>query len=205
MDRLGVNKPHEDCSTGVVEETRHKGRVRGKVNIEYIEDIKKRRVTFSKRKAGIMKKAYELSELTGTEVLLLVVSETERVHSFSTSKLLPIVTKTPGKELIQECLNTPDEMVQFIKGQPETGSLTISLLFLFCRNRNQLLNHHNLTQSPLMNDLSQVPHHHPFPILMFMLIHQVLPLTRPMVSLKAHILYLLLTLAIDTNCLRFLH
>lgn len=46
-----------------------------KVQIEYIPQKERRQVTFSKRKAGIMKKAYELSTLTGTQVLLLIVSE----------------------------------------------------------------------------------------------------------------------------------
>ncbi|KAI9294058.1 hypothetical protein K502DRAFT_325019 [Neoconidiobolus thromboides FSU 785] len=56
-----------------------------------------------------MKKAYELSTLTGTQVLLLVVSETGLVYTFTTPKLQPLVTKAEGKNLIQSCLNTPDE------------------------------------------------------------------------------------------------
>ncbi|CAO3612732.1 unnamed protein product [Cunninghamella blakesleeana] len=55
-----------------------------------------------------MKKAYELSTLTGTQVLLLVVSETGLVYTFTTVKLQPIVTKPEGKSLIQACLNAPD-------------------------------------------------------------------------------------------------
>ncbi|KAI8337322.1 hypothetical protein BD560DRAFT_493624 [Blakeslea trispora] len=81
---------------------------RRKIKIEYIEDKNRRHITFSKRKAGIMKKAYELSTLTGTQVLLLVVSETGLVYTFTTTKLQPIVTKPEGKNLIQNCLNTPD-------------------------------------------------------------------------------------------------
>lgn len=82
---------------------------RRKIKIEYIEDKNRRHITFSKRKAGIMKKAYELSTLTGTQVLLLVVSETGLVYTF-TVKLQPIVTKPEGKNLIQACLNAPDPM-----------------------------------------------------------------------------------------------
>jgi len=55
-----------------------------------------------------MKKAYELSVLTGTQVLLLVVSETGLVYTFTTPKFQPIVTEPEGKNLIQTCLNTPD-------------------------------------------------------------------------------------------------
>ena len=100
--------------------------MRRKIRIEYITDKSRRHITFSKRKAGIMKKvssrwedrlreicfgslidasfelqAYELSTLTGTQVLLLVVSETGLVYTFTTAKLQPLVTKSEGKNLIQ--------------------------------------------------------------------------------------------------------
>lgn len=81
---------------------------RRKIRIEYIEDKSRRHITFSKRKAGIMKKAYELSTLTGTQVLLLVASETGHVYTFATPKLQPLITKPEGKNLIQACLNAPD-------------------------------------------------------------------------------------------------
>ncbi|KAJ3304938.1 hypothetical protein HDV03_002168 [Kappamyces sp. JEL0829] len=81
---------------------------RRKIKIEYIEDKSRRHITFSKRKAGIMKKAYELSTLTGTQVLLLVASETGHVYTFATPKLQPLITKPEGKALIQTCLNAQD-------------------------------------------------------------------------------------------------
>merc|ERR1712086_1180036 len=73
---------------------------RRKINIEFIEDKSRRHITFSKRKSGIMKKAYELSALTGTQVLLLVASETGHVYTYATEKLQP---------LIQKCLSAPDQ------------------------------------------------------------------------------------------------
>jgi pheromone receptor transcription factor len=84
------------------------GRERRKIEIKFINDKSRRHITFSKRKAGIMKKAYELSVLTGTQVLLLVVSETGLVYTFTTPKLQPLVTKAEGKNLIQACLNAPE-------------------------------------------------------------------------------------------------
>ncbi|KAK0248413.1 transcription factor of the MADS box [Friedmanniomyces endolithicus] len=84
------------------------GRERRKIEIKFIQDKSRRHITFSKRKAGIMKKAYELSVLTGTQVLLLVVSETGLVYTFTTPKLQPLVTKPEGKNLIQACLNAPE-------------------------------------------------------------------------------------------------
>ena len=51
--------------------------------------------------AKLLHQAYELSVLTGTQVLLLVVSETGLVYTFTTPKLQPLVTKAEGKNLIQ--------------------------------------------------------------------------------------------------------
>lgn len=55
------------------------GRV--KIKMAYIDNKIRRYTTFSKRKTGIMKKAYELATLTGTEVMLLVASETGKKNS----------------------------------------------------------------------------------------------------------------------------
>ena len=53
--------------------------------------------------------AYELSTLTGTQVMLLVASETGHVYTFATRKLQPMITSEAGKTLIQTCLNSPDQ------------------------------------------------------------------------------------------------
>lgn len=82
------------------------GRV--KIKMEYIGNKLRRYTTFSKRKTGIMKKAHELSTLTGTQVMLLVASETGHVYAFATNKLRPMIAGEPGKALIQRCLNAPD-------------------------------------------------------------------------------------------------
>lgn len=85
-----------------------KTRGRVKIKMEFIENKLRRYTTFSKRKTGIMKKAYELSTLTGTQVMLLVASETGHVYTFATRKLQPMITSDSGKALIQTCLNSPD-------------------------------------------------------------------------------------------------
>lgn len=76
-----------------------------KVMMKYIESKSKRGVTFSKRKKGIMKKAYELNILTGTQILLLIASESGHVYTFTTPKLRPIISE--HEHLIQQCLNGP--------------------------------------------------------------------------------------------------
>ncbi|KAJ8293984.1 RING finger protein ETP1 [Rhodotorula toruloides] len=100
---------------------------RRKIEIEYIQKKEKRHITFSKRKAGIMKKAYELATLTGTEVLLLVVSETGIVYTFTTTKFQTLVSANPdgtpseGQKLIQKCLavSPDDENSDYISPPPD--------------------------------------------------------------------------------------
>lgn len=136
------------------------GRERRKIEIKFISDKSRRHITFSKRKAGIMKKvrtissraasrasssaalarccskqtarsllfsntsltmglqAYELSVLTGTQVLLLVVSETGLVYTFTTPKLQPLVTKAEGKNLIQVCAFPASSGLRNFRGVP---------------------------------------------------------------------------------------
>lgn len=77
-----------------------------KIPIEFIDDRSKRYSTFSKRKTGLMKKAVELAELTGAEVLLLIASETNHVYTFATQRLKGIVELECGKKLIQTCLSS---------------------------------------------------------------------------------------------------
>lgn len=110
-----------DDSEGEEGVGRDKRSGRRKIRIEYIEDKSRRHITFSKRKAGIMKKAYELSTLTGTQVLLLVASETGHVYTFATPKLQPLITKSEGKNLIQACLNAPDQLSDLSIGLNESS------------------------------------------------------------------------------------
>ncbi|KAM0748881.1 SRF-TF-domain-containing protein [Meredithblackwellia eburnea MCA 4105] len=106
------------------DEEKDKGR--RKIEIEYIHKKEKRHITFSKRKAGIMKKAYELATLTGTQVLLLVVSETGIVYTFTTVKFQPLVGAGPGgnpsegQRLIQACLAVdPNDGSDYISPPPD--------------------------------------------------------------------------------------
>ena len=54
----------------------------------------------------VLLQAYELSTLTGTQVMLLVASETGHVYTFATRKLQPMITSDAGKALIQVTINT---------------------------------------------------------------------------------------------------
>ncbi|KAL2269521.1 hypothetical protein VTJ83DRAFT_1705 [Remersonia thermophila] len=107
-DTRGIKRQRPNNGEDDDDDDEKGGRERRKIEIKFISDKSRRHITFSKRKAGIMKKAYELSVLTGTQVLLLVVSETGLVYTFTTPKLQPLVTKAEGKNLIQACLNAPE-------------------------------------------------------------------------------------------------
>ncbi|KAG2185722.1 hypothetical protein INT43_002157 [Umbelopsis isabellina] len=125
----------DDYSDDLVE-TPDRRSGRRKIKIEYISDKSRRHITFSKRKAGIMKKAYELSTLTGTQILLLVVSETGLVYTFTTSKLQPLVTKSEGKSLIQACLNSTETQDQSPQtNQTSSTSTSQYRANQFCREK----------------------------------------------------------------------
>nr|GME14008.1 truncated transcription factor CAULIFLOWER D-like [Ipomoea batatas] len=60
----------------------HGGMGRGKVELKRIENPTSRQVTFSKRRNGLLKKAYELSVLCDAEVGLLIFSPTGKSYHF---------------------------------------------------------------------------------------------------------------------------
>ncbi|XP_071963759.1 serum response factor-like isoform X2 [Antedon mediterranea] len=110
LREVGAGEVLLSLADGQPPKKKTKGRV--KIKMEFIDNKLRRYTTFSKRKTGIMKKAYELSTLTGTQVMLLVASETGHVYTFATRKLQPMITSEAGKALIQTCLNSPDPPVE---------------------------------------------------------------------------------------------
>lgn len=73
-----------------------------KIKIEYIEGKIKRSVTFSKRKRGIMKKAFELNKLTNSDILLVIANGNGHIYTFATPRFKPILNS--NQNIIQECL-----------------------------------------------------------------------------------------------------
>ncbi|KAK2633186.1 hypothetical protein EUGRSUZ_L00383 [Eucalyptus grandis] len=59
--------------------------VRGKTQMKRIENNTSRQVTFSKRRNGLLKKAFELSILYNTEVALIIVFPRGKLYEFSSS------------------------------------------------------------------------------------------------------------------------
>lgn len=68
------------------QETKNREMGRVKLQIKRIENTTNRQVTFSKRKNGLIKKAYELSVLCDVDVALIMFSPSGRVSHFSGNK-----------------------------------------------------------------------------------------------------------------------
>uniref|UniRef100_A0ACD5TN55 Uncharacterized protein n=1 Tax=Avena sativa TaxID=4498 RepID=A0ACD5TN55_AVESA len=62
--------------------------VRGKTEMKRIENATSRQVTFSKRRNGLLKKAFELSVLCDAEVALVVFSPRGRLYEFASATSL---------------------------------------------------------------------------------------------------------------------
>ncbi|TGZ84753.1 hypothetical protein EX30DRAFT_7386 [Ascodesmis nigricans] len=64
---------------------------RRKIEIKPIKDDRNRSVTFLKRKGGLMKKAYELSELCQVDVVVLIYTSQKRLHQFCSGDVKELV------------------------------------------------------------------------------------------------------------------
>ena len=87
----------------------------------------------------VLLQAYELSTLTGTQVMLLVASETGHVYTFATRKLQPMITSDAGKALIQVTINTLYLLPQKYSSSGSSLKIFLCLLsklstFRFSRN-----------------------------------------------------------------------
>jgi hypothetical protein len=78
---------------------RHRGTGRKKIDIKPIPYKLKRQITFSKRKTGLLKKVKELTTLTQTEALVILVSETGNPHSYATKKFHDMIRNSDTKTL----------------------------------------------------------------------------------------------------------
>ncbi|TKY63809.1 MADS-box protein SOC1 [Spatholobus suberectus] len=61
--------------------------VRGKTQMKRIENATSRQVTFSKRRNGLLKKAFELSVLCDAEVALIIFSPRGKLYEFASSSM----------------------------------------------------------------------------------------------------------------------
>ncbi|KAK4260512.1 hypothetical protein QN277_003612 [Acacia crassicarpa] len=71
--------------------------VRGKTQMKRIENDTSRQVTFSKRRNGLLKKAFELSVLCDAEVALIIFSPRGKLYEFSSSSINKTVERYQKK------------------------------------------------------------------------------------------------------------
>ncbi|XP_065871034.1 agamous-like MADS-box protein AGL15 isoform X2 [Euphorbia lathyris] len=75
---------------------------RGKIEIKRIENANSRQVTFSKRRAGLLKKARELAILCDSEVAVIIFSNTGKLFEFSSSGMKRTLAR------YNKCLDSPE-------------------------------------------------------------------------------------------------
>uniref|UniRef100_A0A7N2KRP8 MADS-box domain-containing protein n=1 Tax=Quercus lobata TaxID=97700 RepID=A0A7N2KRP8_QUELO len=90
------------------------GRV--KLQIKRIENTTSRQVTFSKRRNGLIKKAYELSVLCDVDVALIMFSPSGRLGHFSGNKSI--------EEILVRYVNLPEHE----RGSPMSTDSQIEVL-----------------------------------------------------------------------------
>ncbi|KAK8650457.1 hypothetical protein V6N13_140096 [Hibiscus sabdariffa] len=101
---------------------------RGKIEIKRIENANSRQVTFSKRRAGLLKKAKELAILCDAEVAVVIFSNTGKLFEYSSSGMkktfsrynkclqgspeIPLVEQKPENQDSKEADNLKDEVAK---------------------------------------------------------------------------------------------
>lgn len=73
---------------------------RGKIEIKKIENTNSRQVTFSKRRAGLLKKAQELAILCDAEVSVIVFSNTGKLFEFSSAGYVSLIFLISGQNSV---------------------------------------------------------------------------------------------------------
>ena len=66
---------------------------RKKITISKINDERNRQVTFTKRKFGLMKKAYELSVLCECEIVIIIFNSNNKLFQYASSNVDSILLK----------------------------------------------------------------------------------------------------------------
>ncbi|PIN03685.1 MADS box transcription factor [Handroanthus impetiginosus] len=114
--------------------------VRGKVEMKRIENVSSRQVTFSKRRNGLLKKAYELSVLCDAEVALIIFSQKGRLYEFSSYNMQKSIQKYLERTKEQRTSIELEQHMQHLKYEAALMSRKIELL----ENSQRKLLGHNL-------------------------------------------------------------
>ncbi|KAL8111381.1 protein AGAMOUS-LIKE 6 isoform X2 [Apium graveolens] len=85
---------------------------RGRVELKRIENKINRQVTFSKRRGGLMKKAYELSVLCDAEVAVIVFSSRGKLYEFSSTGSLTTTLEKYQRSSLNQLNNSVETETQ---------------------------------------------------------------------------------------------
>ncbi|XP_051138305.1 MADS-box protein SOC1-like [Andrographis paniculata] len=125
--------------------------VRGKVEMKRIENASSRQVTFSKRRNGLLKKAYELSVLCDAEVALIIFSQKGRLFEFASSNMPKSIQRYMELTKERKSDKEVEQHLQHLKNEAAYMGTKIELL----ENSHRKLSGHNLG-SCSMEELQEV-------------------------------------------------
>ncbi|XP_028768555.1 MADS-box protein AGL42-like [Neltuma alba] len=114
---------------------------KGKIEMKRIENAASRQVTFSKRRNGLLKKAYELSVLCDAQVAVIVFSQKGRLYEFFSSENIIDRYNKHGKNVHTNEFEEQQLIIQRLKSNCASMARKIELLEL---SQRKLLGLHNL-------------------------------------------------------------
>ncbi|XP_041100903.1 myocyte-specific enhancer factor 2C-like isoform X2 [Polyodon spathula] len=98
---------------------------RKKIQITRIMDERNRQVTFTKRKFGLMKKAYELSVLCDCEIALIIFNSTNKLFQYASTDMDKVLLKyTEYNEPHESRTNSDIVEIKYIVGFSEVNVIT---------------------------------------------------------------------------------
>ncbi|KAJ4712925.1 MADS-box protein [Melia azedarach] len=126
---------------------------RGKTQMKRIENATSRQVTFSKRRNGLLKKAFELSVLCDAEVALIIFSPRGKLYEFSSCSINKTIERYQkrAKDLGISTKIVEEDHMQHVKEDP--SSMVKKLEFLEVSKRKLL---GNGLESCSMDELQQL-------------------------------------------------
>uniref|UniRef100_A0A8C7MHW2 Myocyte enhancer factor 2D n=1 Tax=Oncorhynchus kisutch TaxID=8019 RepID=A0A8C7MHW2_ONCKI len=106
---------------------------RKKIQIQRITDERNRQVTFTKRKFGLMKKAYELSVLCDCEIALIIFNHSNKLFQYASTDMDKVLLKYTEYNEPHESRTNAD-IIETLRKKGFSGceSPDIKLLFFHC-------------------------------------------------------------------------
>ncbi|VDK37596.1 unnamed protein product [Taenia asiatica] len=99
---------------------------RKKIEIKRIDDERNRQVTFTKRKLGLMKKAYELSVLCDCEIALIIFNSAKRLFQYASSDINRVLLRYTDYTEPHESKNNKDIIEMLSKRDNKSYNLPIN-------------------------------------------------------------------------------